>query len=83
MSKESVIEHLTEENNRLREELERVKAERDAAINDVMSWAKPFFPCSTCAEFIKASNTCKIPDGMPCRYKWRGLQEAALKEGKG
>ena len=67
----SKIDELKVEKSKLEKELEQVKAERDAVINDL----KKYVACKTCANFEQCFIECNF---KPCEHaqwwQWRGVQ---------
>lgn len=64
---------LKAENERLRTDLDRVTAERDAAVEDVYASANDPYSCGICKKrHIKCEAN---PDGS-CDFEWRGKEQA-------
>lgn len=72
----TILSTLQAGNEKLRAELEQVKAERDAAVEDLLDAA--ITPCSYCERNPNNGGTCDIDNDnheMFSCWKWRGIEE--------
>lgn len=65
---------LQAENEKLRAELERVKRERDAVLNDFRGFIQSGHLCEYCAETLKDNPACSACEKWS-KFQWRGAAE--------
>lgn len=70
----TALSTLQAENEKLRAELERVKRERDAAVEDI--WVAEWVSCKNRKNCSFVSAVTGVPDCAGCNnWEWRGLQK--------
>ena len=78
----SYTNHLESQNAQLRADLEQVKTERDAAVEDLKGMCEVLNSCAFCIHDLRGTNEnwptihCNNKDKRKC-WRWRGLEGRA------